>query len=204
MSEVALNRSVVLMILGSTLFAGCQPTSKDAAKSIQVASDGSTTIVEGSTPSEEEKMKLVAAKEALFAKLSGRLMEAMSTGGPASAIDICQKEAPAIALDVAKSSNVKIGRVGVRLRNVNNQPPNWAKKLVANKTDTPTFVKLSDQHAAALIPIKLQAQCLICHGSSDTIAPDVQEKLAKLYPQDKATGFSEGELRGWFWVESID
>jgi hypothetical protein len=33
------------------------------------------------------------------------------------------------------------------------------------------------------------------------IAPVIAEQLAKLYPDDQATGFLEGELRGWFWVE---
>jgi hypothetical protein len=43
----------------------------------------------------------------------------------------------------------------------------------------------------------------MCHGPSESLAPDIKEKLATLYPQDQATGFSEGELRGWFWVESL-
>jgi hypothetical protein len=36
------------------------------------------------------------------------------------------------------------------------------------------------------------------------LAFDVKEKLATFYPQDQATGFSAGELRGWFWIELLD
>jgi hypothetical protein len=161
-------------------------------------------IVSDSLPSDDIRAKLLAAKEELFAKLSGRLMDAMTATGPAGAIEVCQVEAKSIAIDVGKENNVMIGRTGVRLRNSNNQAPPWAKDLVAQKTDIPVFAVLSNGHAAALLPIKLQAQCLMCHGSNEMLAPDVKEKLVKLYPQDQATGFAEGELRGWFWVESLD
>ena len=40
--------------------------------------------------------------------------------------------------------------------------------------------------------------CLQCHGTA--IAPPVAEKLAELYPGDKATGFEQGDLRGAFVI----
>lgn len=182
---------------------GCNDKSRESVSSTR-SRDAAPQIIEGSTLTESEQSGLLAAKENLFTRLSGRLMDAMSTSGPAAAIEVCQVEAKSIAEEVGKGANVKIGRTGVRLRNTSNQPPSWAQKLVADKVNTPVFAKLSDERAVALLPIKLQAQCLMCHGSKEQIAPDVQEKLAKLYPQDQATGFSEGELRGWFWVESLD
>jgi hypothetical protein len=42
------------------------------------------------------------------------------------------------------------------------------------------------------------ALCLQCHGSQ--ISPEVTARLAELYPQDKAHGYSEGEIRGAFVV----
>jgi hypothetical protein len=29
----------------------------------------------------------------------------------------------------------------------------------------------------------------------------VRKVLAERYPADKGLGFTEGEIRGWFWVE---
>lgn len=194
--------TIVLITLSSFLMAGCQ--SQSVNSTVSNASDQLSKIVSGSAPSETEKSKLLAAKDVLFTKLSTRLMDALSTSGPASAIGICQVEAKSIATEVGKEAGVKIGRTGVRLRNTSNQPPAWAKELVAARSNEPVFARLSNGHAAALLPIKLQSQCLMCHGPKEQIAPDVHEKLAKLYPQDQATGFSEGELRGWFWVESLD
>lgn len=194
----------VAIALGSSLLAGCQRNSPSTENSPTDAQKSGPSIAEHMSPTEAEKAELLAAKELLFQKLSGRLMDAMSTTGPAGAIQVCQLEAKAIATEVGKEANVNIGRTGVRLRNASNTAPEWAQQLVADKTDTPVFVKLSNNHAAALLPIKLQVQCLMCHGPKEQIAPDVQEKLTELYPDDHATGFSEGELRGWFWVETLD
>ncbi len=42
------------------------------------------------------------------------------------------------------------------------------------------------------------ALCLNCHGQA--LAPAVQDKIDALYPDDTATGYSEGDLRGAFVV----
>jgi hypothetical protein len=38
--------------------------------------------------------------------------------------------------------------------------------------------------------------CLQCHGTADTIAPEVRQAIETLYPNDLATGYTVGELRG--------
>jgi hypothetical protein len=47
-------------------------------------------------------------------------------------------------------------------------------------------------------PIRVKSMCLTCHGA--TLAPEVASRIAELYPEDQATGFGEGDLRGVFWV----
>ena len=185
----------------TTLSVGCsgKPTATKTANSS--AEQASATIVAGIEPNEEQRQAMLGAQLLLFQRLSGRLMQAMGEQGPAAAITVCQTEAPQIAADVSEQQGLSIGRTGVRLRNPNNQPPAWAKPLTDQKTDTPTFVTLSNGQAAALLPIKLQGTCLMCHGPKEQIAPLVAAQLAKLYPDDQATGFQEGELRGWFWIE---
>ncbi|MFG0289764.1 MAG: DUF3365 domain-containing protein [Rhodopirellula sp. JB044] len=178
---------------------GCR---RPETASVDEAGAPDVSIVADRTPSDEHQQPMLAAKDALQMQLSGRLMEAMAQG-PAAAIRVCNQEAPQIAASVGEEHGVRIGRVGVRLRNPNNTPPPWAKELTDSKTDVPTFVTLSDGHDAAWLPIKLQTQCLMCHGPTDQIAPVIKDQLARLYPNDRATGFAEGELRGWFWVELL-
>ncbi|MCC9601076.1 DUF3365 domain-containing protein [Stieleria sp. JC731] len=183
-----------------TLVLGCRKDVTESPAALQTETGEAVTIVADSQPTEEQRAEMIASKDALFQQLSTKLMSAMAEG-PATAIAVCQKEASQIANAVGKQHGVKIGRVGVRLRNPNNTGPDWATSMIASKQDTPVFAKLSNGNAAALLPIKLQVQCLMCHGPNDQIAPVIQDQLAKLYPSDEATGFQEGELRGWFWVE---
>lgn len=196
-------KSMIHFALIMLITAGCK-NSVSEPTDLARGEDDVPVIVSDAVPTDSEKSSLLAAKEELFKRLSGKLMSVMSDKGPVAAIEVCQVEAKSMALEVGESANVKIGRTGVRLRNTSNVAPSWAKKLVADRTETTVFAKLSNDHAAALLPIKLQAQCLMCHGPSEALAADVKEKLALLYPQDRATGFSEGELRGWFWVELLD
>lgn len=198
-----MTQKIVSITMLVVMMVGCKNTVSGPAAS-NPQNNTAPAIVAGAVPSEMEKSSLLAAKDELFKRLSGKLMSVMSEKGPVAAIEVCQVEAKSMAMEVGEAASVKIGRTGVRLRNTDNVPPSWAQKLVADRTETPVFARLSNDHAAALLPIKLQAQCLMCHGPSEALAPDVKEKLASLYPQDRATGFSEGELRGWFWVELLD
>lgn len=191
--------SVLLLLLFTAT--GCTGTKTAPVADQAQTGETSLSIVEGATPSEESKAAMLAAKDALFTRLSGRLMEATADAGPAEAIGVCSQEAVTIANEVGAEHAVHIGRTGVRLRNPNNQAPEWAATLVEQKVDTPVFAVLSDDSAAALLPIKLQPQCLMCHGPEEQIVPEIKQKLAQLYPDDRATGFNEGELRGWFWIK---
>lgn len=39
------------------------------------------------------------------------------------------------------------------------------------------------------------------HGAPETFAPEVTALLRDAYPDDRAVGFTEGELRGFAWAE---
>lgn len=142
-----------------------------------------------------------AAKQTMFLQLLGALTEAMKTGGPASAIPVCRDQAPAIAAKVAAEKKVAIGRTSFRLRNPKNTAPAWSEGFVASRAAEPRYASGPDGRLGALLPIKLMRACLACHGPEATLAAGVKDALGAHYPEDRATGFAEGELRGWFWVE---
>lgn len=142
----------------------------------------------------------LAAKEDLFNRLLNRLMNAMLQGGPAAAIPVCKAEASEIAIEVGKDHGVQIGRTSHRLRNVNNAPPDWAKEFVDDQIEESRFVAMDNGQVGALLPIRLKTPCLMCHGPPESLAPGVGDVLTAEYPLDKATGFHEGDLRGWFWI----
>ena len=57
---------------------------------------------------------------------------------------------------------------------------------------------LADGALGYVEPIRIEALCLNCHG--ETLTEPVQARLAELYPEDRATGFADGDLRGLFWA----
>ncbi len=150
---------------------------------------------------EDTHASIMAAKDDLFGRLSGRLMEVLQTEGPAAAIRVCSQEAPEIARQVSNEHNLQIGRTSLKLRNPNNVAPAWAAPAIQRQPNEPQFFDLGDSLIGALVPIKLQSTCILCHGPQDEILEEVKSELAEFYPQDAATGYQEGDLRGWFWIE---
>jgi hypothetical protein len=142
---------------------------------------------------------------ALLGPFKMSLMQAFSTGmqeGPVSAISVCRDEAPGIAARLSVDG-VRMGRSSHRLRNPDNAPPEWLvpvlESYVSGKSQGPQVVEIADGRHGYAEPIVMQGMCVMCHGSN--IEPAVAARTAELYPEDQATGFAEGELRGVFWVE---
>ena len=166
---------MITRIFAATVFvmlaivAGCQqsPTSPDDPKDSQGTNTSEKAV-------QDRKQIAIEVRDELFKRLSGRLMEAMSNGGPAVAIEVCSLEAAKIAKAVSEEHGVKIGRTSFKLRNSKNSPPPWAKPIVKKRSDEPTYVDLDDGRLGAMLPIHLKSQCLTCHGNKEDIADDVR------------------------------
>lgn len=191
-----LKTPVYAIVATAVLVAGCSKQNP-ATQVQQSETRPNQNIREASlTPKE----RAINAKDELFKRLSSELMRAMSSGGPAAAIEVCSQKAPKIAAAVGKEHNVLIGRTSFKLRNPVNAPPTWATEFISQRVAEPQFVDL-EHGLGAFLPIQLKSQCLACHGQKEHMSADVIDRLAALYPRDSATGFQEGDLRGWFWVE---
>ena len=147
----------------------------------------------------------------LLGQLGQKLKAAMSTDGPVAAVSVCKESAPAIARQLSIANDAKVTRVGTRVRNQNMGIPNaWQKEAL-----TQFEIRLAQGEKAADIEywqvadnghgkselryakaIAIQPQCLSCHGSAQDIAAPLAEKLRIEYPNDQATGYSVGQLRG--------
>jgi hypothetical protein len=176
---------------------GCQPSIEQKA---QVAEHQRIRITNWNETRLAQKERAEGARGELFGKLTARLMEVLTSGGPIAAISVCQTAAPELAAEVSRDG-VAIGRTSFQLRNTLNQPPDWAVDFVNRKIREPVFVSLEEERMGALFPIKLLDTCVICHGKLAEIGDDVAAAIQEHYPHDQATGFSPGDLRGYFWVE---
>jgi len=141
------------------------------------------------------------AREEMFAALITELTTEIAENGPAAAIEVCSVTAPKVAEQIGSEHGLKIGRTSWKLRNPENRPPQWAALLVDERPTEPRFMTDRSGRLGVLTPILLNESCLQCHGPDSQINVEVRDHLARSYPLDQATGFSEGELRGWFWVE---
>jgi hypothetical protein len=156
-------------------------------------------------PQLQLKSRAINARNEMFGKLLTALTTALTSStnqpDPATAISVCKQQAPAIAQSISQDRHLRIGRTSDKLRNPANTPPPWAAPLLADKPAEPRFTAGSDGSLGVILPIKLAATCLVCHGAPDQITPTTAAALASAYPADQATGYKEGDLRGWFWVE---
>ncbi|MEG3617293.1 DUF3365 domain-containing protein [Magnetovibrio sp. PR-2] len=134
---------------------------------------------------------------------------AMKEGGPVNAIGVCNEKAPGIAMAAAKKSGWDVGRTSLKLRNPGNQPDAWelgvlkmfedrkAKGEAANAIAYGEVVDMDGKKQFRFMKaIGTADVCLNCHGK--TLKPEVAAKLDGLYPDDKARGFSAGDIRGAF------
>jgi hypothetical protein len=145
---------------------------------------------------------VVSMQNALLRELT----TALGSSGPEGAVKTCHVEVSGIMARVGRQEGVAAGRTSDRLRNPGNAPRAWAAPLVTAHAGRPArevegfAVDLGDR-VGVLRPIAHRPLCVSCHGSPQELDAGAHAAIAARYPADRATGFAEGEIRGWFWVE---
>lgn len=181
-----------------------KPVGREYSMPASGASAGTAAFVEKGVLIEEAG----AAVRKLGETLKEELEAAMKVGGPIEAMDVCNVIAPEIARMISEEQGMEIGRVSLRSRNSDLGAPNeWQTKVLQ---DFETRRKNGEEHATLVYSEVIDNQfrfmraiptataCLHCHGTD--LSPEVKAKLTELYPQDAATGYKEGDLRGAFVV----
>ncbi len=162
---------------------------------------------------QEEFNQHAAAKiKQLATELKQTLVASMQSGGPVASIETCSVKAPEIADKL--SDDLIIKRTSLKHRNPNNAPDAWEQqvlisfdKQLAEGTPIEQLVhseKVTDENGTKLRmmrAIPTQGLCLSCHGDKQTMSEDLVNALEKTYPNDLATGYQVGQIRGAFSVE---
>lgn len=141
-------------------------------------------------------------------KLGGILKAQLETVGTEQAILVCKQIAPALAKEYSNSMKI-VNRVSLKNRNPSiGIPDTWETSVLKefeekNKDgNNPVLEKYETIQSADrklfryMRAIPTQAVCLQCHGKPEDIKPNVYARLLKEYPDDKAIGYSLGEIRG--------
>lgn len=143
--------------------------------------------------------------------LGKNLLAALNQKGAAGAVDFCSTRAIPLTDSMAIALNASIKRVSDNNRNPDNtaSPEELAyialaKKQLAEKGEITPVMQEKDGRMVGYYPIITNQMCLQCHGEKGKdINAETQALLDRLYPEDKATGYHENELRG-IWVVEMD
>jgi hypothetical protein len=147
-------------------------------------------------------------------KLLTMVQEEIDNGSYHGAIAACSEKAPKMAAAASQNTGWAIRRVSLKNRNPKAVPDAWEKatleefdkRLAAGENgmmlEKSEIVADGDKRTLRYMKaLPTQKLCLNCHGAEAQIAPEAKDKLKTLYPNDLATGYSEGQIRGALTVK---
>jgi len=142
-------------------------------------------------------------------KLVAVLTDEMAKGGPEGAIGVCRDVAPQLAKAASAETGWAIRRVSLKNRNPRAVPDAWERAVLedfdrrAAAGEAPATLEKAEivvvagkQEYRYMRALPVQSLCLNCHGTPEQLTPAVGRKLKELYPDDKATGYKPGDIRG--------
>ncbi len=158
-----------------------------------------------------DKPAAIEEAKAITGQFAGSLREtlvgAMQSGGPMNALDVCNIEAMPITSGVGDEHKADVSRVSLKNRNADNAPNDWQrialedfdKRAAAGESietmASHEFVESNGNTQLRFMKaLPTGGACLACHGQD--LDSDLQMKINELYPEDKATGYALGEVRG--------
>ncbi len=159
-----------------------------------------------------QRGKAIAAET--FSLLSSNLQSAIQSGGVSNALPFCSLAASPLTAGMAAKHGVTLRRVTHKARNPAAKAEaselailNSFAAALADGSSTnpppPLATNLIAGQATFFAPIVLNNElCLKCHGQPQVdIAAGNLAVIQQLYPQDEATGFHPGQLRGAWRID---
>ncbi len=169
-----------------------------------------------SVSADSRRMEWVVESRQLVKEYGGRLKNALQGSlkvlGAEAAIERCNSMVPDINRDMNESGVWQVGRTSLKIRNLQNAPDNWElqvlqqfqhRKQLGENVEALEYHEIvvqddGQRYFRYMKAIPMQPVCLTCHG--ETVNGPLADKVLGLYPQDQATGFKLGDIRGAFTV----
>ncbi len=159
---------------------------------------------------QNEIVEIGKKSAATLAQTLGKNMKAhMKSGGPLDALTFCSNEADTLTQSVNKNLNAKAKRVTLQARSAANFPTETEKKVLESLdalqksgVTLPEYLvqKVGAKEFKFYKPIVIDnGVCLKCHGNLEE--GELKNTIKARYPDDKATGYKMGDLRGAIVVD---
>lgn len=171
----------------------------------------SLAIAEAPVPPADDVARAQALSQQLGSRLKAALETALQQGGPMAAITVCRDQAQAMTAEVSRDSGWTVGRTALRVRNPANAPDAWERQILEGfaqaAEDGANVAGLSFHETTGsgearrwryMKAIPTGPVCTVCHGTH--VDPGLMDAIRAAYPDDQATGFAPGALRGAFTV----
>jgi xanthosine utilization system XapX-like protein len=154
-----------------------------------------------------------AASDAVLARLLARLNQEYQQGGAERGVQVCAQVAQSLTQQIGREQGVNIRRVSLKNRNPRNAPDAWERRILQQwerdqKAGKPLQevaewrTERGQRVYRYMRPIMVAMPlCSECHGTQ--IKPEVRRLIRERYPNDKATGYQLGDLRGAFSVKIV-
>lgn len=183
------------------MLVGCQSTSDNA----QTAATADTLQVEKNVSMEQWRQLADSLTIERQKVILQNLLQVSEKEGWGGAVRYCH--AAADTLTFYQSAQVSFQRVALGNRNPKNALADSldraAYERFAKSGEKESFITEAGNGTLRVYrPIYIpMAQCLKCHGKPEDLDGQALAEIRKRYPNDKATGFAVGDLRGMWKVE---
>ncbi len=155
----------------------------------------SIAFAESMSPKDEGIKYIKMLGSTLKSELKAKMKEDPTA---VSAVKFCQESASRLTEDVNKKlpEYASVRRASLRLRNEKNHADEIDVKVMNSYSDGEKSIQVVEDGNTTRVykPLVIKKVCLKCHGSD--ISPEVSSIIKSNYPNDKATGYREGDLRG--------
>jgi hypothetical protein len=146
----------------------------------------------------------------LVSQIRGELTKELELSGPMRALIVCKYTVPEISSSLSRRTGWRVTRVALRPRNpALGAADAWEQKVLLDferrveKGEKPDGLELGEfvtepggRYYRYMKALPLGPLCLSCHGAPDKLTPNLKALLDTEYPNDRATGYSVGQVRG--------
>lgn len=142
--------------------------------------------------------------------MGSRLKKAVKDSGTAYAVSFCTLNAHGMTDSAGQLANVSMRRVSDKHRNPQNKASDAELEIIRQMKDSlalgtgaaPVFME-DESKISGYFPLMTMELCVKCHGMVESIDSLTYSIVRQNYPDDQATGYSVGDLRGLLILEKF-